>query len=158
MVKIAKHMGIPGVQLQPVKSSASIERALLPLVILQFAAGLIALYLVEVHFIRLGGPPRQVTNLNDSWLILMEDSVDCLWEEGNPTRFLTSRIKATNGVTLETAEGLPGYLVVRHSGVDSNLVWVIDATSHLWQSDYHVIHASKLPDFLQEERKRLAKR
>ena len=158
MVKIAKHMGIPGVQLQPVKSSASIERALLPLAILQFAAGLIALYLVEVHFFRLAGPPRQVTNLNDSWLILMEDSVDCLWEEGNPTRFLTSCIKAIDGITLGTADGLPQHLIIRHAGVDSNLVWVVDATTAFEESNYHVIHASKLPDFLQEERKRIAKR
>ena len=144
--------------MEPLKRTTTGSVALLVLAILQFAAGLTAVLLVDGNFDRLAGPPRVVTNLNDSWLIMMKDSVDALHGGGSHASFLTSRINSMEGVALETAEGLPDYLVVRHSGLDSNLVWVIAATSRFWDSNYHVLHTSKLPDFLQEERKRIAKR
>ena len=121
---------------------------------LQFAMGLIALYLVKFHFDFLAGPPRQVTNLNDSMLLMMKEAHSGEFYETARLRDLASRIKKMGGVSVEAITNPPACLLVRHTGIDSNLVWVVTGDDAKWGSPFFIVHESKVRDFLQREIKR----
>ena len=126
----------------------------LSLAMLQFAMGLIALYLVEFHFDLLAGPPRQVTNLNDAMLLMMKEAHSGEFYETARLRELASRIKKMGGVSVEAMTDPPVCLLVRHTGIDSNLVWVVTGDITKWESPFFIVHESKVRDFLQRELKR----